>query len=167
MLSLSCSSFNGQWYSSFSAEVTTKIMITYLKDENCSTETWVRIPRQGKLQFRTDLLISAIGSCRDIWNHDLRLIDEESGSVADPRPSVWVKRRTSGHQACHTIAKLEKERSISQNTHHRGSITVQMTSCLTCLDATKQIKLMLIQQKQSGSIQTKYTGGQQYRDTSP
>ena len=30
-----------------------------------------------------------------------------------------------------------------------GSITVQLTSCLTGLDSTKQVKLMLIKHKQS------------------
>ena len=31
----------------------------------------------------------------------------------------------------------------------RESITVRLTSCLTCLDLTKQINVMLIQDKQS------------------
>ena len=35
-----------------------------------------------------------------------------------------------------------------------GSITVRLTSCLTGLDLTKQVKLMLIHHKQSNRIQT-------------
>ena len=41
-----------------------------------------------------------------------------------------------------------------ENTNLRGSITVQLTSCLTGFDLTKQVKLMLIQQKQSCWNQT-------------
>ena len=37
----------------------------------------------------------------------------------------------------------------AKNTYHRGSITVLLSSCLTGLDSTKQVKLMLIQYKQS------------------
>ena len=48
----------------------------------------------------------------------------------------------------------------------RGSITVQLTSCLTGLDSTKQVDILLIQHKRSSWIQTKQTGGQQYSDTS-
>ena len=47
------------------------------------------------------------------------------------------------------------------------TITVWLTSCLTGLDSSKQVKLMPIQHKQSSWIQTKYTGGQQYSETSP
>ena len=36
-----------------------------------------------------------------------------------------------------------------------GSITVQMTTCLTGLDLTKQVKLLFIQHKQRSLIQTK------------
>ena len=41
----------------------------------------------------------------------------------------------------------------------RGSIAEQLTSCLTGLDLTNQVNLVLIQQKQSSSIQTNKTGG--------
>ena len=37
----------------------------------------------------------------------------------------------------------------AENTHHGGSITVQLTSCLTVMDFTKQEKLMKIQHNQS------------------
>ena len=37
----------------------------------------------------------------------------------------------------------------TENTPHRGSITVWLTSCLTGLDMTKQAKLMLIKHEQS------------------
>ena len=47
-----------------------------------------------------------------------------------------------------------------------GSITVQLTSCLAGLDSTKQVNMLLIQQKQISRIQTKQTG-QSYSDTSP
>ena len=40
----------------------------------------------------------------------------------------------------------------AENTHH---FTVQLTSCSTILDLTKQVKLMQIQHKQSSRIQTK------------
>ena len=46
-----------------------------------------------------------------------------------------------------------------ENTDHRGSITVWLTSCLTDLDLTKQVKLLFIPQKQSRWMQTK-TGSQ-------
>ena len=46
------------------------------------------------------------------------------------------------------------------------SIAVRLTSCFTCLDMTMQVKIFLIQHKQSSWIQTKYTGGQPYSDTS-
>ena len=36
-----------------------------------------------------------------------------------------------------------------ESTHHRGSITVWLTSCLTAFDLTKQVKLLLIQHMQS------------------
>ena len=42
-----------------------------------------------------------------------------------------------------------------ENTNHRGSITVMLTSCLTCLDFTKQGKLLFVLHKQSSRIQTK------------
>ena len=48
-----------------------------------------------------------------------------------------------------------------------GSISVQLTSCLTGLELTKQVKLLLIQHKQSSWIQTKLMVGQTYSDTSP
>ena len=44
----------------------------------------------------------------------------------------------------------------------RGSITVWLISFLTCLDLTKQVKLLLMQHKQSSGIQTKLAGGQPY-----
>ena len=37
----------------------------------------------------------------------------------------------------------------------RGNITVQLTSCLTGLDSTKQVNMLLIQHKQSSWFQTK------------
>ena len=49
----------------------------------------------------------------------------------------------------------------------RGSITVQLTSCLTGLDLTKQVNLLFIHHEQSSWIQTNKTGGQAYSDTSP
>ena len=42
----------------------------------------------------------------------------------------------------------------------KGSITVSLTSCLTGLDSTKQVNMLLIQHQQSSWIQTKQTGGQ-------
>ena len=39
--------------------------------------------------------------------------------------------------------------TYSENTHNGGSITVQLTSCLTGLDVTKQVNLLFIQLKQS------------------
>ena len=47
-----------------------------------------------------------------------------------------------------------------------GSISVLLTSCLTGLDSTKQVNLLLIQHKQSSWIQTKLRVGQLYIDTS-
>ena len=48
-----------------------------------------------------------------------------------------------------------------------GSITVQLTTCLFCLDS----KALLMWNHQQiylfGQIQTSHTGGQQYSDTSP
>ena len=49
----------------------------------------------------------------------------------------------------------------------RGSITVQLTSCLIGLDLAKQVSMLLIQHKQSSWIQTSQAGGQSYSDTSP
>ena len=49
----------------------------------------------------------------------------------------------------------------------KGTITVWLTSCLTGLDLTKQVNLLLIQHKQSSWIQTNKTGRQPYSDTSP
>ena len=46
----------------------------------------------------------------------------------------------------------------------RGSITVQLTSCLTGLDLTKFVNFYLIQHKQSSLGQP---AGQPYSDTSP
>ena len=67
-----------------------------------------------------------------------------------------------------------------------GSITVQLTSCLTGLDSTKKVNMFLIQHKQSdwiqticfaydelkpfdlfGQIQTSQIVGQPYSDTVP
>ena len=48
-----------------------------------------------------------------------------------------------------------------------GSITVHLTSCLTGLDSTKQVNMLLIQLKQSSWILTSQTGGQPHSDTSP
>ena len=41
-----------------------------------------------------------------------------------------------------------------ENTAHGGSITVWLTSSLTGLDLTKQVKLLLLQRMQSSRIQT-------------
>ena len=49
----------------------------------------------------------------------------------------------------------------------KGSITVQLTSCLTGLDLTKQVSLLSIQHEQSSCFLTSKTGGQPYSDTSP
>ena len=40
----------------------------------------------------------------------------------------------------------------TENTHHRGGITVRLTSCLTSLDSTKQVKVLLIHHKQSSVL---------------
>ena len=48
-----------------------------------------------------------------------------------------------------------------------GSITVQLTSCLTGLDSTKRVNLLLILTLQSYRIQTSQTGCKPYSDTSP
>ena len=42
----------------------------------------------------------------------------------------------------------------------RGSITVQLTFCMTVLDSSKQVNLLSIQHKQSCVIQINKTGGQ-------
>ena len=49
----------------------------------------------------------------------------------------------------------------------RGSITVQLTSCLTGLDLAKQVNQLLIKLKQSSRFQTIPTGGQPYSNTYP
>ena len=49
----------------------------------------------------------------------------------------------------------------------RGSITVQLTSCLTGLDLAKQVNLLIVWIQQSSWIQTNQTGSQPYTDTSP
>ena len=66
----------------------------------------------------------------------------------------WVGKVRTANWATTTTHCL----TFAENTRHRGgSITVQLTSCLTGLDSTKQVKLILIQLKQSGWIQTKQT----------
>ena len=46
---------------------------------------------------------------------------------------------------------------LSENTHHKGSITVQLTSCLTGFESTKQMNMLPIQQKQCAeSTQNKH-----------
>ena len=52
---------------------------------------------------------------------------------------------------CHCIVKNFGQRTLTMG----GSITVWPTSCLTGLDLTKQVNLLLIQHKQSSCIQTK------------
>ena len=42
---------------------------------------------------------------------------------------------------------------ISVNLENRGSITIWLTSCLTCLNSTKQVNMLIIQHKQSSWIQ--------------
>ena len=67
-------------------------------------------------------------------------------------------------------AQVYISQTLNQRTFiyfERGSIAVQLTSCLTGLDLTNQVNLLLIQQKQSSSIQTNKTGDQSYCDTSP
>ena len=49
----------------------------------------------------------------------------------------------------------------------RGSITVQLISCLTGLDLAEQVNLLLIQHKLIIWIQTSQAGGQLYCDTFP
>ena len=49
----------------------------------------------------------------------------------------------------------------------RGSITVQLTSCLFCIDSAALLKLNFQQFYLIGQIQTSQTGGQPNSDTSP
>ena len=49
----------------------------------------------------------------------------------------------------------------------KGSITVWLTSCLTGLDLTKQLNLLIVFIWQKGWIQTSQIGGQPHSDTSP
>ena len=49
----------------------------------------------------------------------------------------------------------------------KGMITVWLTSCLTGLDSTKQVNILLIQYKQSRWIGTKQPGSHLYSDTFP
>ena len=49
----------------------------------------------------------------------------------------------------------------------RGSITVQLTTCLTGQDSAALVMLNQIEIYNFGQIQTSQTGGQLYSDTSP
>ena len=71
----------------------------------------------------------------------------------------WIKTRLGvDMQADHKTTNTFNRRKLTI----RESITLRLTSCLTDLDLTKQVKLMLIQYWQSSWIQTKLTGGQTY-----
>ena len=58
-----------------------------------------------------------------------------------------------------------KQRTLTY--FERGSITVQLTSCLTGFDLAKQVNVLWIKPKQSSWIITSQKGGQLYSDTSP
>ena len=55
----------------------------------------------------------------------------------------------------------------AENTNIRGSITVQLTSCLFCLDSAALLMLNEQQFFLLGQTQTSSTGGQRYSDTLP
>ena len=70
-------------------------------------------------------------------------------------PNIW-KPIVDGHFAKDPVGgALSNHFSKQRTLTIAGSITVQLTSCLTGLDSTKQVKLMVNQQKQSSLIQTK------------
>ena len=54
----------------------------------------------------------------------------------------------------------------AENTNFKGTITVQLTSCLFCLELAALLKLNEHQFYLFGQIQTSQTGGQPYSDTS-
>ena len=55
----------------------------------------------------------------------------------------------------------------AENTSLRGSITVQLTYCLTGLDSADMLMLNKKQFYLVGQIQTSQSGGQPFSDTSP
>ena len=59
------------------------------------------------------------------------------------------------------------DREYSHTLQVWGTFTVQLTSCLTGLDLTEQVKSVSYQQKQNSRIKTIKTGSQLYSDTSP
>ena len=75
----------------------------------------------------------------------------------------YLQQRDEGTYVCQVkrISKFGKKYDIISWTREHspylmGSITVRLTSCL---DLTKQVKLLVIQHKHSSWIQTKWTGG--------
>ena len=79
------------------------------------------------------------------------------GKAKKKKVKIWVKNITS---------ILNVVMGCAENTRLllRGSNTVWLTSCLTCLDLAKRVNLPLIQHKQIMCIKT---GGQSYNDISP
>ena len=55
----------------------------------------------------------------------------------------------------------------AENTNLRGTLTVQLTSCLLCLDLAALLTLNEQQFYLLGQIQISQTGGQPYSVTSP
>ena len=56
---------------------------------------------------------------------------------------------------------------LPEDTNLRGSITVQLSSCLFCLDSVALLMLNLHQLYLVGQIKISQTGGQLYSDTYP
>ena len=83
----------------------------------------------------------------------------------------WHHRWISGFSIllCFTQSKwtslLPVQRILTNSV--RESITVRLTSCLTRLDLTKQVNLLLIQHKKSSWIQAYKTGGHQKQSYFP
>ena len=99
-----------------------------------------------------------------------RLWDFSSNRSTMLLGTLWPQRRYTsttffcfGATSVMIFDQCSKQRTLTM----AGSITLWLTPCLTGLHWTKQLKLLLIQHKQSSWIQTNKTRGQPYSYTSP